>query len=133
VRKQQWVRKWNASEKAKMARERWINNNPRRAWVVAAMSGAKKRAKQKGLEFNITLADILPITSTHCPVFGTQFLFQGGKVIRPDSPSLDRLDPKKGYVKGNVVVISIKANNIKSAYAAEDIAKVAEWLASYAL
>jgi ribosomal protein L9 len=44
------------------------------------------------------------------------------------SASLDRLNPSLGYIEGNVVVISMKANAIKNAYGAQDIARVAEWL-----
>jgi hypothetical protein len=51
----------------------------------------------------------------------------------PESPSLDRLDPKLGYVPGNIVIISVKANLIKSAYGSEDILKVGEWLKSRGL
>ena len=73
----------------------------------------------------------MSILTTHCPVFGTEFVFSGVVVATPQSPSLDRLDSSMGYVKGNVVVISVKANTIKSAYTAEDIAKVADWLKTY--
>jgi hypothetical protein len=46
------------------------------------------------------------------------------------SPSLDRIDPKKGYVKGNVAVISYKANRIKQDATPEELEAVASWLRS---
>lgn len=52
----------------------------------------------------------------------------GNKVQGPESPSLDRIVPEKGYVEGNVVIISLKANQIKSAYGLKDIKRVAEWM-----
>ena len=65
-------------------------------------SRAKYRAKQKGLEFNITKEDII-IPDT-CPLLGTPM----------ESPSLDRIDSSKGYIKGNVWVISNRANTLKN-------------------
>ena len=61
-------------------------------------------------------------------MYGTEFQWVGNKKILPTSASLDRIDPAKGYVKGNLVIISSKANNIKSAYRAADLYKVADWL-----
>ena len=43
------------------------------------------------------------------------------------SPSLDRIIPSKGYMKGNVVWISMKANSIKQDATASEIHQVAEW------
>ena len=46
----------------------------------------------------------------------------------PGSPTLDRIVPSLGYVPGNVVVISHKANSIKSNATAAEIRAVADWL-----
>lgn len=63
---------------------------------------AKQRSKNKNIQFNLTEKDLnIPDT---CPVFG----------IPLTSPSLDRINPKEGYVKGNVRVISKRANRLKS-------------------
>lgn len=37
-----------------------------------------------------------------------------GSGLSDMSPSLDRLIPSKGYVKGNVVVVSWRANRLKN-------------------
>lgn len=66
------------------------------------LSRAKYRAKQKGRDFNITKEDIV-IPDT-CPLLGTPM----------QSPSLDRIDSSKGYIKGNVWVISNRANTLKN-------------------
>lgn len=81
------------------------------------LSGAKARALAKGLEFSITLDD-LSIPDV-CPVFG--HLISAGVEKRSDSsPSIDRIDPKKGYVPGNVRVISWRANRLKSDMSLEE-------------
>ena len=72
---------------------------------------AKGRAKRRGLEFDLLPSDIsVPET---CPVLGISLAVNDRK-CGPNSPSLDRIDPLLGYVRGNVAVISHKANTIKS-------------------
>ena len=43
------------------------------------------------------------------------------------TPSIDRIDPKKGYVKENIIVVSMKANRIKTDATVEEIRKVADF------
>lgn len=72
---------------------------------------AKARAKQKGIPFDITLDDLsLPVV---CPVLGIPLVTHAGKGKQPDSPSIDRIDNSKGYVPGNVWIISWRANDLK--------------------
>lgn len=126
-------RKWNASEKAAESKARWKAKDPKRAWAVYATGGAKSRAMLNDIEFGITSDYVKSITPDACPVFGTPFVFTGNGKIGPRSATLDRLVPSKGYVEGNVVVISHKANMIKSASTSDDIRKVADWLSGYGL
>lgn len=87
---------------------------------------ARLRAKKKGLPFNITPDDIV-IPET-CPVFGFRLEAGKGKGPTDTSPSIDRINPSLGYVRGNIQIISHKANKIKSSYTSEDILKVATYL-----
>lgn len=91
------------------------------------LNQAKKRAKEKGLEFNLDESDI--VIPTHCPIF----LFQLNEVYSPIeerdyAPSVDRLDITKGYIKGNVYVISFKANRHKSAMTLGDIERLYKYV-----
>ena len=54
-------------------------------------------------------------------------LEQGNGRVHDASPALDRLDNAKGYVKGNVVVISYKANRMKSNATIDEIVRLGEW------
>ncbi len=74
-------------------------------------NAAKARAKRRGLDFNITIDDIF--IPKYCPVLGIE-LKMGIGYAKEYSPSLDRIDPSKGYIKGNIVVVSYKVNTIKS-------------------
>ena len=72
---------------------------------------AKRRAKKKGLLFNLEHKDInMPIL---CPVLGVTLKTGLGK-LAPESPSLDRINSSLGYVSGNVRIISHRANALKS-------------------
>lgn len=91
------------------------------------LSAAKGRAKTYGLDFNIDIDDII-IPDT-CPLLGvTLTVAKGRHSPKRNSPSLDRIEPSKGYVKGNVWVISHKANSMKcDATLDEHIAFVENW------
>lgn len=74
----------------------------------------KSKCKYKNIEFNLDYHDI--IVPKYCPVLGIKLNQNIGKGsgFHPDSPSLDRILPKGGYVKGNVRVISARANLLKN-------------------
>ena len=74
---------------------------------------AKRRAKTKGLDFDIEVSDI--IIPQLCPLLNIPIIHQTGKGCRsPHSPSLDRIKNHLGYVKGNILVVSWRANFLKS-------------------
>lgn len=87
---------------------------------------AKSRAKKLGLPFTIEVTDIT--IPEHCPVFPYLELKVNKKHCADNSPSLDRIVPSKGYVKGNIVVISHKANTIKQNCTSKELRDVANWL-----
>ena len=76
------------------------------------LQSAKARAKEKGWDFNLDKSDI--IFPTHCPILGIELIKGGTGVQTFNSPSIDRIDPKKGYIKGNVRIISLRANMMKN-------------------
>lgn len=75
------------------------------------LNKSKESAKKRGLDFDIDLSDIM--VPEICPILGLP-LKRGKGRRHHESPSLDRIDSSKGYVKGNVWVISWRANCIKS-------------------
>lgn len=72
---------------------------------------AKDRAKHKGWPFSISEADVV-IPKT-CPVLGIPLVSGIGK-LHDNSPTVERVDSSKGYVPGNVLVVSYKANRAKN-------------------
>ena len=74
----------------------------------------KDSAKRRNIPFDLTVNDIdeigIPIT---CPILNIPLVFNREKV-QDNSISFDRIDSSKGYTKDNLVIISYRANKIKS-------------------
>lgn len=75
----------------------------------ALLHRAKKRAARYGLPFALPLSAV--VIPDRCPALGLPMVVGQGRL--PQSPSLDRIDPAKGYVGGNCRVISDQANRLK--------------------
>lgn len=93
--------------------------DPRKAMLLEA----KKRAKAKGIPCTLTLADI--VIPKRCPWLGVPLSVGRGKPHRY-SPSLDELRYGGGYVQGNVVVISRRANTIKNDATLQELELITE-------
>lgn len=92
-------------DKVKEAALRWKGRNPDAKLLNQAMISAKAR----GLEFSISREDI--IIPESCPYLGVRLTNIGGR--KPTNISIDRIDNTKGYVPGNIQVISYLANMMK--------------------
>ena len=104
----------NYREKVKGRDRAWRRDNP----VLHLYRGAKARAKRNNLEFSISREDI--IIPDVCPLLEIKFI-PGTKGDYKNSYSLDRIDPTKGYIKGNIKVISSMANTMKSDATKEEL------------
>ena len=82
-------------------------------------SDTKKRAKQKGLKFELKLTDIFELfneSKGKCPISGVPFLKEcPEKYFRnPYKPSVDRIDSSKGYTLKNIRLVSCFVNMCKN-------------------
>ncbi len=93
-----------------------------RDWKVDAArllySNIKSRCKRIGKEFSIELEDIT--IPKKCPVFGFD-LKREDRQTWMCAPSVDRIDNSKGYIKGNVTVVSRRANILKKDATLEEL------------
>lgn len=81
---------------------------------------AKQRCKKSGLEFSISVKDII-IPKT-CPYLDLPLVIhEGSPGGRPTSPALDRIDNEVGYTKNNIQVISHLANQMKASATREQL------------
>jgi len=90
------------------------------------LKGAQKRARLRGRPCSIKLEDI--VVPSICPVLGISMEPVVGAAANENSPSLDEIVVGKGYVTGNVQVISRKANTMKSNATPEELIMFAEWI-----
>lgn len=88
---------------------------------------AKNRATENGIDFDIEVSDI--VIPNICPILGIPLKENKGKSgAYRDSPSLDKIDPTKGYVKGNVQVVSQLANGMKHNATTEELITFAKYI-----
>jgi hypothetical protein len=107
-----------AAQKEKQKEDR--KTNPIKYLLIAI----KARCKKNGTPFSITAEDL--ILPTHCPILNIE-LQVGGK-LRDNSPSVDKIIPSLGYIPGNVAIISMKANRMKSDSSVEDLRKIISYI-----
>jgi hypothetical protein len=109
---------------------RWEKANPVKTQTMYMTCAARARAKKKGLAFDIDAAFLRSIVTENCPILGMKLewstLRGHGSKMFPNSPSLDRIVPERGYVKGNVWIISHRANMLKSNASHEELKLVTE-------
>lgn len=122
-------------EKRRAIERRWRNKNKehlrqrqkeyyREHPDIYLLNACASRAKKQGLEFNLERKDLM--FPTHCPVFGFPFE-HGTRGFHEQSPSIDRINPKLGYVKGNVIVVSFKANRMKQTATVKELRQLADF------
>ncbi len=112
--KKYWSKPENKARRKATSKEAYVNRmiDLGKSYVKSMLSRAKARAKLKDLEFNISIEDIF--IPEYCPVLNIKLEFYQKQGGGDNSPALDRIDSNKGYIKGNVQVISSKANRIKT-------------------
>jgi hypothetical protein len=91
------------------------------------IQNARVRAREAEVPFTITKTDI--VIPSHCPILGIP-LFKGPRGGSDNSPSLDRIKPEQGYVPGNIIVISNRANRLKSDATIEELRDIASFYAT---
>lgn len=106
-------------------REKHVRNPARRMWVAA-----RTRSKRKGMDFDISFADIS--VPNFCPVLGLRLEHAKGAPTA-SSPSLDRIDNSKGYVRGNIRVISRRANFLKNNATVDELRAVLNYVEAHEL
>ena len=101
-------------------------------YLTNALNGAKTRARNKKVKFELDADYLQSIATEKCPVFGVNLIYasskKGAGYPDPHAAALDRIIPELGYVKNNVVFISNWANIIKSNATEKELYLVADWL-----
>lgn len=114
--KNDYLKKYTKEELFKEILRLKFNNN---------LGTIKNKCSKKGIPFEITVDDL--VFNSHCPALGIRIDYFSN-TIADNSPSIDKIIPKKGYIKGNVQVISMRANRVKSNASLEDLMKISDYI-----
>jgi len=132
-------RYWDNPQKHREASRQWAKDNPNKATAIhrtwrwsnrslCLLSATRRRARNTNTPFNLTLEDIF--IPDVCPILGIPLFFTPRKVTN-NTPSLDKIIPNLGYVKGNVAVISMKANGLKNNASLKEFKSLIQYLETH--
>lgn len=116
--RREYYKKWNEANRDKLrensARWRAKQKSTSLGWAKLRWTAVKGRAAREGIAFDLTPEDIRDAIPQDglCPILGTPLIFDGEKKDG-QLASLDRKVPNLGYTKGNIVVMSYRANRLK--------------------
>lgn len=86
----------------------------------------KSYCTKHSVPFDLDAEYLAAIYTDKCPVFNLPFV--PNDKTDSLSPALDRVDPKKGYVRGNVQYISSRANRIKYDASIEEMQLIIKYM-----
>lgn len=94
----------------------WRSNTTPKTRISYLLSRLRTKCTKGDIEFDLTVDDL--IIPDRCPILDIPLVFGNDNSTctgpTDNSPSVDRIDPSKGYTKDNIVVVSQRANRIKN-------------------
>lgn len=121
-RKSDKIQNLYKSEKYREKKKIYEQNRRLNSPEIIMFTWIKNRAKRMNIPFNLNPEDI--IIPEKCPLLEIPIFIKPYKEkgsFCPNSPSLDKIIPELGYIKGNIMVISMKANIMKSNASIEEL------------
>lgn len=119
--------RWKESnvEDQVVKRKAQYNRRKREEREVSALIGARNRAKQKGMDFDLT-KEWVKARAEKCELSGLPFRpeYDGVHGRNPFAPSVDRIDSSKGYTQDNCRVILYCLNMGLGQWGLEEVAPV---------
>jgi hypothetical protein len=95
-------------------------------WIYSFYT-TKVRSKKRGIKFTLSRTYFERLWTGKCELTHIKFRLMKGR-LNPFAPSIDRIDPKKGYVDGNVRFILFGLNALKSNGTDTDMRTIAQAL-----
>lgn len=109
---------------------KFVSIETQHTFAQRLLTAAKQNARNKKLEFSIEPVHLLPLPDL-CPILKTPLEYsEFGDALSDNKPSVDRIDSSLGYVKGNVQVVSWRANRLKNNATLEELRLLGKWAAS---
>lgn len=132
IRNSHEKRKTEIAKKSKEWAERWDVSLTTGQYMYESakirFENKKLTCKQENIPFQISFDELeFP---THCPMLGIKLDYLTDKYRSDAYPTFDRIDNTKGYIPGNVHVVSWKANRLKNNGSREELRKIVNYLDS---
>jgi hypothetical protein len=108
---------------------KWGEKSTTKLYQMQRLKFSRKKANAMRVGYTWTVEFGELIWPTHCPILDIE-LDYFAETRQENSPSFDRIDSSKGYDKGNVIVVSWRANRIKNDGSADEHKKIANYLYS---
>lgn len=98
--------------------------------IKSLLQMIRSRCNREGIPFDLTPEDFT--IPERCPALGIPLIYNPQHNVRPQTGlSFDRIIPSKGYVKGNVRIISFRANRIKSDASLEELKALLDYVVRF--
>ena len=116
------IRKYRENYKLKYPN----NSHPKRELLVRTgehhiIREIKRKAKHLKIPFNLNTSDVT--IPEFCPIFGVKLVSGATN----NSYSIDKIIPSLGYIKENVIIVSLRVNRIKSDASLKELKKLYEF------
>lgn len=119
---------------------RYRNRKTNEPWYIAYCT-IRQRARKMNIEIDVDAQYIKDIWTDICPVLGIPLkcaVYESGNPrtknkAKPhtNSPTIDRIDPSRGYIKGNICIMSYRANMIKNCGSIEEHKKIIDFIEKF--
>ena len=133
LRRQQYKQRYGAIQRAK--EETRKKEYPIRVRAQLLRGGMKERSKDLDIPFDseyFTVSVLMTWISSdpkcECCSRKLDVGFKLDRMKHDDSPSIDRLIPRLGYVRGNVSLLCWRCNNLKRDATLHELKTVCKWL-----
>lgn len=102
----------------------WDNKNEKEMWLWKILGNKVPNLIKRDTLFD----ELWKNFPERCPILDLELDFSEKGKRNDFSPSIDKIIPEKGYVPGNVAIISWRANRIKNNGTADEHQKIANWI-----
>lgn len=108
---------------------KWVKNHPYRYLLTSL----KSRAKQQGVPFNIDEEYLKSLPLNQCPITKVKMIppWECKQRFHPHKATIDKVVPKKGYIKGNIAWVSFEGNLLKSNHSIETLEATARFIRKF--
>lgn len=126
LHRQIYAKEYRSTRKREISENARIYYSDPKNRAVKIIQNTRTRCRNMSIPFEISVDDI-PMPE-FCPILGVPIDYNMGHgYLSRYSPSIDRIDNDKGYIPGNVQIVSRKANTMKSDATPKELLEFARW------